>query len=87
MISSKHTHISADISTFSAKSFDPKSAHKKYLYMYICIYKHICRFMYIYVYVHKYMHVYTHTYINFSEDFIIRVYPKELFKKFRVKFE
>lgn len=55
--------------------------------MYICIYKHICRFMYIYVYVHKYMHVYTHTYINFSEDFIIRVYPKELFKKFRVKFE
>lgn len=37
------------------------------------------------MYINIYM--YTHTHIYFSEDFIIRVYPKELFKKFRVKFE
>lgn len=46
-------------------------------------------YTYMYIYLHMYINIcmYTNTRINFSEAFIVRVYPKQLFKKFRVKFE
>jgi len=48
--------------------------HNKHVYMYICLYEHMCIYIYIYIYIYVYIYVYTLSHLE-ARISLSRTYP------------